>query len=348
MNTKKDTYSLPFFERYLSIWVILCIIAGIILGKIFPESTTYLSSIEIARVNIPVAILIWMMIFPMMVQIDFSSIIQAGKRPKGLTLTLIINWLVKPFTMAAISVLFIRHIFSSFISPDLANQYIAGAILLGAAPCTAMVFVWSYLTKGNPAYTLVQVAVNDLVILAAFIPIVGFLLGINGITIPYDTLLYSVIFFVVVPLTMGYIARIYLLKRKGSEWFEKVFLKILKPVTVIGLLLTLVILFAFQGEIILNNPFHILLIAIPLIFQTYFIFGLAYYWAKKWRISHDIASPAALIGASNFFELAVAVAISLFGLSSGAALATVVGVLTEVPVMLSLVAFSNRTRGWFI
>jgi len=339
---------LPVFERYLSVWVILCIVVGIIFGKVFPQIVAILSRMEVARVNIPVAALIWLMIYPMMVQIDFSSIVRVGKKPKGLIVTLVVNWLIKPFTMAIFAAIFLKYIFAGLISPALATEYIAGAILLGAAPCTAMVFVWSYLTKGNPAHTLVQVAVNDLVILIAFVPIVKFLLGVNQIIVPYDTLIYSTILFVVVPLTGGYVSRQLLIKYLGMPWFENVFLRILKPVTILGLLMTLILLFAFQGNIIINNPLHIFLIAIPLTIQTYFIFAIGYLWAKRWRIEHSIASPAAMIGASNFFELSVAVAITLFGLKSGAALATVVGVLTEVPIMLSLVNFSNRTRHWFV
>jgi len=347
MDKTNSRIKLPFFERYLSLWVIFCIITGVIIGKIFPAGVNFLSKLEISSVNIPVAILIWLMIYPMMVQIDFSSILKAGKKPKGLVVTLVVNWLIKPFSMAVFAAIFLKYIFAAFISPAQAKEYIAGAILLGAAPCTAMVFVWSYLTKGNPAYTLVQVAINDLVILVAFVPIVKFLLGVNQIVVPYDTLIYSTIFFVVVPLTAGYVSRAHLLKLKGREWFETVFLKTLKPVTIFGLLLTLVILFAFQGNIIIGNPLHILLIAVPLTIQTYFIFFIGYLWSRKWRLPHDIAAPAGMIGASNFFELSVAVAISLFGLKSGAALATVVGVLTEVPIMLSLVYFSNKTRHWF-
>lgn len=346
-DNNKSKAELPFFERYLSVWVVLCIIAGVLVGKIFPEGVNFLSKFEVARVNIPVAVLIWLMIYPMMVQIDFSSIVKAGKKPKGLFVTLVVNWLIKPFTMAVFAAIFFKYIFSAFIDPSLAKEYIAGAILLGAAPCTAMVFVWSYLTKGDPAYTLVQVAINDLIILIAFVPIVKFLLGVNEIFVPYDTLIYSVVLFVVVPLTGGYISRVQLLKRKGEEWFNRIFMKILKPITIIGLLLTLIILFAFQGNIILENPLHILLIAVPLSIQTYFIFVIGYFWARKWKVGHPIASPAAMIGASNFFELSVAVAISVFGLKSGAALVTVVGVLTEVPIMLSLVNFSNKTRHWF-
>jgi len=339
---------LPVFERYLSLWVILCIVVGIIFGKVFPQIITILSRMEVARVNIPIAILIWLMIYPMMAQIDFSSIVRVGKKPKGLIVTLVVNWLIKPFTMAIFAVIFLKYLFAAFITPALATEYIAGAILLGAAPCTAMVFVWSYLTKGNPAHTLVQVAVNDLVILIAFVPIVKFLLGVNRIIVPYDTLIFSTILFVVVPLTGGYISRQLLIKYMGIPWFENVYLRILKPVTIMGLLSTLILLFAFQGNIIIDNPLHIFLIAVPLTIQTYFIFAIGYLWAKKWQIEHAISSPAAMIGASNFFELAVAVAITLFGLKSGAALATVVGVLTEVPIMLTLVNFSNKTRHWFV
>jgi arsenite transporter len=347
MSDTNNAVKLPLFEKYLSFWVIFCIIAGVMIGRIFPAGVNFLGKFEVAQVNIPVAILIWLMIYPMMVQIDFSSIVRAGKKPKGLVVTLVVNWLIKPFSMAIFAALFFKYIFAAFIDPILAREYMAGAILLGAAPCTAMVFVWSYLTKGDPAYTLVQVAVNDLVILVAFVPIVKFLLGVNQITVPYETLIYSTILFVVIPLAGGYISRVYLLKVKGAHWFETVFLKALKPITIMGLLFTLIILFAFQGDIILKNPFHILLIAIPLTIQTYFIFFIGYWWSKKWRLAHTIASPAAMIGASNFFELSVAVAISLFGIKSGAALATVVGVLTEVPIMLSLVKFSNKTRHWF-
>ncbi|MGE5558307.1 MAG: ACR3 family arsenite efflux transporter [Bacillota bacterium] len=338
---------LPFFERYLTLWVALCIVAGMLIGKFFPAGVQFLSKMDVAQVNIPVAVLIWLMIYPMMLQIDFGSILKVGKQPKGLVVTLVVNWMIKPFTMAFFAFIFLKYIFAAFIDPALAKEYIAGSILLGAAPCTAMVFVWSYLTKGDPAHTLVQVAINDLVILVAFVPIVKFLLGVNRIVVPYDTLIYSVILFVVIPLTLGYFSRIQLIKRKGQDWFENVFLKIFKPITVIGLLLTLVILFAFQGRIILENPFDILLIAVPLAIQTYFIFTIGYAWSYFWKLTHRIASPASMIGASNFFELSVAVAISLFGLKSGAALATVVGVLTEVPIMLSLVWFANNTRKWF-
>ncbi|WP_412469846.1 MULTISPECIES: ACR3 family arsenite efflux transporter [unclassified Halobacteriovorax] len=333
-----------FFERYLSIWVTICIVAGIILGKVLGPSISILSEMNIATVNIPVAILVWLMIFPMMVQIDFNSIADVGKNPKGLSLTLIINWLIKPFTMAFFAWLFFSKIYAAYLSPELAQEYIAGAILLGAAPCTAMVFVWSYLTKGDPEYTLVQVAINDLILLVAFIPIVQFLLGVTSISIPYDTLISSVVIFVVIPLLAGYIANKVLIKKFGMKWFNEVFMARLKPISIVALLTTLVLLFAFQGEKILANPLHILLIAIPLTIQTYFIFFVSWAIGRKMCLPHNILSPGSMIGASNFFELAVAVAIALFGLNSGAALTTVVGVLIEVPVMLSLVKIANKWR----
>ncbi len=332
------------FERYLSLWVALCIIGGINLGKFLGSSITILSDMNIATVNIPVAILVWLMIFPMMVQIDFSSIKDVGKNPKGLGLTLVVNWLIKPFSMALFAWIFFDKLYSAYLTPELAKEYIAGAILLGAAPCTAMVFVWSYLTKGDPEYTLVQVAINDLILLIAFIPIVKFLLGVTNIAIPYDTLISSVLIFVVIPLAVGYLINKSLIKMRGKEWFTSVFLVKLKPVSIVALLSTLVLLFAFQGERILDNPIHIFLIAIPLTIQTYFIFFLSWIMGKRLNLPHCIISPASMIGASNFFELAVAIAIALFGLNSGAALATVVGVLIEVPVMLSLVKISNKWR----
>ena len=338
---------LGFFERYLSLWVALCIVVGVLLGRFIPAFPNTLSRWEYAQVSIPVAILIWAMIYPMMVQIDFGSILATGKRPKGLTVTLVTNWLIKPFTMFFFSWFFLRIVFGNIIPAELGQQYVAGAILLGAAPCTAMVFVWSYLSDGDPAYTLVQVAVNNLVLVVAYAPLVMFLLGLTEIVVPYDTILLSVVLYIVIPLLGGYLSRRYLIRTRGEEWFEEVFLSKLSNVTVIGLLLTLIILFSFQGDVIVNNPFHIVLIAIPLIIQTFFIFTIAYGWAKLWKIEHSVAAPAAMIGASNFFELAVATAIALFGLASGAALATVVGVLVEVPVMLSLVAIANRTRHWF-
>ncbi|MGL5683865.1 MAG: ACR3 family arsenite efflux transporter [Marinifilaceae bacterium] len=338
---------ISFFERYLTVWVALCIIVGICIGQFFPSIPGTLSRFEYANVSIPVALLIWLMIYPMMLKIDFQSIKNVGKRPKGILITCVTNWLIKPFTMFGIAWVFFHFVFKSLIPASLADEYLAGAVLLGAAPCTAMVFVWSYLTKGDAAYTLVQVAINDLIILIAFAPIVAFLLGIGGIEIPWDTLLLSVILFVVIPLTAGIITRISVVKRKGIEYFNNVFVKKFNNLTIGGLLLTLIILFSFQGETILNNPLHILLIAVPLILQTVLIFFIAYGWCKAAMLPHNVAAPAAMIGASNFFELAVAVAISLFGLHSGAALATVVGVLVEVPVMLMLVRIANRTYQWF-
>ena len=333
-----------FFERYLTVWVGLCIIVGIVLGQFLGSSITVLSDMNISTVNIPVAILVWLMIYPMMVQIDFSSIARVGSNPRGLALTLTINWLIKPFTMAFFAWIFFDKLYAAYLSPDLAKEYIAGAILLGAAPCTAMVFVWSYLTDGDPGYTLVQVAVNDLVLLIAFIPIVKFLLGVSNIEIPFDALLSSVVIFVVIPLAAGYLSNRILIKTKGEQWFKTVFLPMLKPVSIVALLSTLVLLFAFQGEKILASPKDIFLIAIPLTIQTYLIFFIAWYLGRKMKLPHCICSPASMIGASNFFELAVAVAIALFGLNSGAALVTVVGVLIEVPVMLSLVKLSNRWK----
>jgi arsenite transporter len=336
--------TIGFFEKYLTIWVALGIVAGIGLGIIAGDSIHIISSLEIARVNIPVAILIWLMIYPMMLQIDFTSIRKIGKKPRGIVWTVIINWLIKPFTMAFFAWIFFSKLYSAWIDPALAGEYIAGAIILGAAPCTAMVFVWSYLSDGDPNYTLVQVSVNDLIILVAFIPIVGLLLGITDVVIPYDTLVASVLIFVVVPLVAGVITQRMLLKSKGKAWFKDVFLPKLKPVSIVALLVTLVLLFAFQGQNIISNPLIILLAAVPLVIQTYFIFFLAWYGGKKLKLNYQVCAPAALIGASNFFELAVAVAIALFGLQSPAALVTVVGVLVEVPVMLSLVAFAKKQK----
>jgi ACR3 family arsenite transporter len=336
-----------FFEKYLTIWVILCIIAGIAIGKWIPAIPRTLIRFEYANVSIPVAILIWLMIYPMMLKVDFQSVKNVGKRPKGIIITCVTNWLIKPFTMFGIAYLFFYLIFKAWIPAELAGEYLAGAVLLGAAPCTAMVFVWSYLTKGDAAYTLVQVAVNDLIILVAYAPIVAFLLGIGGISIPWNTLLLSVILFVVIPLSAGITTRMMVTRRKGADYFNNVFAHKFDNYTTAGLLLTLIILFSFQGNTILNNPLHIILIAVPLILQTFLIFFLAYGWSKLWRLPHSIAAPAGMIGASNFFELAVATAISLFGLQSGAALVTVVGVLVEVPVMLTLVKIANDTRKWF-
>ncbi len=342
--TDKPKKTIGFFEKYLTLWVALGILAGIGLGYIFGDSIEVISSLEFAKVNIPVAVLIWLMIYPMMLQIDFSSIKNVGKKPRGVVWTLIINWAIKPFSMAFFAWLFFSKIYAAWIDPALAGEYIAGAIILGAAPCTAMVFVWSYLSDGDPNYTLVQVSVNDLIILVAFVPIVGLLLGITNINIPYDTLVASVIIFVVVPLVAGVITQRLMIRRRGEEWFKKVFLPKLKPVSIIALLVTLVLLFAFQGQNILNNPFIILLAAVPLVIQTYFIFFIAWFGGRKLKLPHPVCAPAAMIGASNFFELAVAVAIALFGLNSPAALVTVVGVLVEVPVMLSLVALANKWK----
>ena len=328
---EKEKKGIGFFERYLTVWVAICIVVGIAIGQWFPAIPETLGKFEYANVSIPVAILIWLMIYPMMMKVDFQSIKNVGKKPKGVFITCIVNWLIKPFTMFGIAWIFFFVIFKQWIPEALAGEYLAGAVLLGAAPCTAMVFVWSYLTKGDAAYTLVQVAVNDLLILVTFAPIVAFLLGVGGITIPWDTLTLSVILFVVIPLAGGVITRRTVISKKGEDYFNNVFIKKFDNATIIGLLLTLIILFSFQGETILVNPLHILLIAVPLIIQTFFIFLLAYGWSKASGLPHNVAAPAGMIGASNFFELAVAVAISLFGIQSGAALATVVGVLVEVP-----------------
>ncbi len=334
------------FERWLSLWVALAIGAGLISGNLFPGLFGVLASMEIASVNLPVAVLIWAMVYPMMVGVDFGALRQIGEKPKGLIVTLAVNWLIKPFTMAALGVLFFNHVFAGLIPADDAQAYLAGVILLGAAPCTAMVFVWSNLTRGDPTYTLVQVSVNDVVMVFAFAPIVAFLLGVTDIVVPWDTLLLSVGLYVMLPLLAGYLTRRKLVQQGGGSAVDT-FKARVQPFSVFGLLVTVVLLFGFQGQVILDNPFVIALIAVPLLIQTYGIFFLAYGAARAWRIPFNIAAPCALIGTSNFFELAVAVAISLFGLGSGAALATVVGVLVEVPVMLSLVAFANRTRHWF-
>jgi ACR3 family arsenite transporter len=344
---ESDAGGLPLFEKYLSVWVAICIVLGVVLGRLLPVFPQTLSQFEYAHVSIPVAVLIWLMIYPMMMKIDFGSVLKAGKKPKGLLITWIGNWLIKPFTMYLISIVFLTMVFAPLIPASLATEYLAGAILLGAAPCTAMVFVWSYLSGGDANYTLIQVATNDLIILFAFAPIVGFLLGVSNIPVPYDTLVLSVVLYIVIPLAAGYLTRRYLTRKKGALWLENTFFPKMRSITILGLLLTLVILFSFQGNVILNNPIHILLIAVPLAIQTFLIFGICYSWAKLWRVEYSIAAPAALIGASNFFELAVAVAVSLFGLSSGAALATVVGVLEEVPIMLLLVKICIRTRHMF-
>jgi len=335
------------FERLLSLWVALAIVIGVLLGQFAPAVPDALSRFEYAQVSIPVAILIWAMIFPMMAQIDFTAILGVRREPKGLIITTTVNWLIKPFSMFAIAWFFLTVVFQPLIPEDLASQYLAGAILLGAAPCTAMVFVWSYLTRGDAAYTLVQVSLNDLIMLFAFAPIVVFLLDVSNIQVPWDTVALSVLLYIVIPLAAGVVTRRTLIARHGSEWYDNVFLKRIGPITPAGLILTLVLLFAFQGEVILQAPLHIVLIAVPLIIQTFFIFFIAYGWAKAWKVPHRVAAPGAMIGASNFFELAVAAAISLFGLQSGAALATVVGVLVEVPLMLALVRIANNTRHHF-
>jgi ACR3 family arsenite transporter len=336
-----------FFERYLSVWVGISIVVGVLLGSIIPDSFALVASLEYAHVNLVVAVLIWLMVYPMMVQIDFSSIKDVGKKPKGLVLTLIINWLIKPFTMAALGWLFFKGFFADWVDPQSANEYIAGMILLGVAPCTAMVFIWSQMTKGDANYTLVQVSINDIIMIFAFAPLTALLLGVSDIQVPWNTLLISVLLYVLLPLVAGALTRYLLNKKTQQQKSVDDFVTTLKPWSIVGLLGTVVLLFGFQAQTILNEPQIILLIAIPLIIQTYGIFAIAYFFAKRLRLPHNIAGPASMIGTSNFFELAVAVAISLFGLHSGAALATVVGVLVEVPVMLSLVYFVNKTQHWF-
>ena len=347
MSKTKLTANIGFFSKYLTIWVALCMVIGVLIGRFLPVIPNFFDRFEYANVSIPTAILIWVMIYPMMMKVDFQSVKNVRKNPKGLYVTWITNWLIKPFTMFGLAVFFFYVIFRGLIPADLAKQYLAGAVLLGAAPCTAMVFVWSQLTKGNPAYTVVQVATNDLIILIAFIPIVKFLLGVSDVSVPWDTLVLSVVLFVVIPLAGGAITRILMVKKRGLDYFEQRFLPRFDHVTTVGLLLMLVLLFSFQGEVILANPLHIVLIAVPLTIQTFLIFFVAYLPAKLLKLPHDIAAPAGMIGASNFFELAVAVAIALFGMESPAALATTVGVLTEVPIMLMLVKIANRTKGWF-
>ncbi len=343
----ESTSGISFFEKYLTWWVALCMVVGVLIGKFVPAFPAFLARFEYANVSIPIAILIWLMIYPMMMKVDFASIRSVGKNPKGLFVTWVVNWLIKPFTMFGIAAFFFYVVFKPWITPDRAKDYLAGAVLLGAAPCTAMVFVWSHLTRGNAAYTVVQVATNDLIILVAFTPIVAFLLGIGGISIPWMTLIISVILFVVVPLAGGVLTRTLILRSKGEEYFQNSFLPKFNNITIAGLLLTLVVIFSFQGEVILNNPLHIFLIAVPLILQTVLIFFLAYGVCYKLHCRHDIAAPAGMIGASNFFELSVAVAITLFGAASPVVLATIVGVLVEVPVMLALVRYANKTKAAF-
>lgn len=344
-NEKKENIS--FFQKYLTLWVFICMIIGVLISKFLPIIPNTLNKFEYANVSIPIAVLIWLMIYPMMMSVDFQSIKNVTKNPNGIFLTWVVNWLIKPFTMFFISSFFFYTILNNIIPEDLAKEYLTGAVLLGAAPCTAMVFVWSALTKGNPSYTVVQVATNDLIILIAFVPIVKFLLGISNVTVPWDTLFLSVVLFVLIPLIAGIATRVYVCTKKGTEYFNNIFVHKFDNITVIGLLLTLILLFSFQGNIILSNPLHIILIAIPLILQTFLIFFIAYIAAYLLKLPHNIASPAAMIGASNFFELAVAVAVSLFGVNSGAALATIVGVLVEVPVMLTLVKIANATKNKF-
>jgi len=342
---------MSLFERYLSVWVGLAILAGLALGTLMPGVFGFLASLEFGSVNFVVAVLIWFMVYPMMVAVDFGSLRRVHERPKGLIITLVINWLVKPFTMAALGVLFFHYVFAPFIEPQNAGQYIAGMILLGAAPCTAMVFVWSQMTRGDPNYTLVQVSLNDVIMIFAFAPIVALLLGVTDLSVPWETLLLSVVLYVVIPLAAGVATRRALAGDAGGPALAEAavarFTARIKPLSITGLLATVVLLFGFQGEVILSQPLLIMLIAIPLLIQSYGIFAITYWAAKAWRVPHNVAAPCALIGTSNFFELAVAVAIGLFGLNSGAALVTVVGVLVEVPVMLSLVWFANRTTRWF-
>ena len=344
---EKRSAGISVFQKYLTVWVILCMIVGVLIGKFVPQIPEFLGKFEYARISIPMAILIWLMIYPMMMKVDFKSVKNVGKNPKGLFVTWVVNWLIKPFSMYGIASLFFMVVFKTFITPELATEYLAGAVLLGAAPCTAMVFVWSTLTKGDPAYTVVQVATNDLIILAAFVPIVKLLLGVSNVEVPMTTLFLSVVLFVVIPLAAGILTRVIVTKNKGAEYFENTFVKKFDGITTIGLLLTLILIFAFQGNVILENPLHIVLIAVPLILQTLIIFAIAYTACKLLKLPHNIAAPAGMIGASNFFELAVAVAVALFGTASPAALATTVGVLTEVPVMLFLVSIANKTSGWF-
>ncbi len=341
---------LAFFERYLTVWVFLCMVVGVAFGKIAPGITADLSQLEFVQgshVNAPIAVLIWLMIYPMMLKVDFTALGGIAKKPKGLAVTLLVNWLVKPFSMAFLGWLFMAHVFRPWISPELAKEYTAGLIILAAAPCTAMVFVWSYLTDGDPVYTLVQVAVNDLIMLVAFAPIVMFLCGVANVVVPSKVLITSVVVFIVIPLAAGWLTRTGLLKSHGQDWFEKKFLPKFQPVTIGALLLTLVLIFAFQAENLTTRWLAVALLAVPIIIQVYFNSTLAYLLMRKLRVPHNIASPGALIGASNFFELAVAVAITLFGAGSGAALATVVGVLVAVPVMLSVCKICNQSRGWY-
>ncbi len=345
--SKKQTSGISFFEKYLTIWVALCMAAGILIGKFLPEIPSFLEKLEYAQQSIPIAILIWIMIYPMMMKIDFQAIKNVRKNPQGLIISSVTSWLIKPFLMFGLATLFFNVVFKAFIPAGLAQNYVTGAVLLGAAPCTAMVFVWSNLTKGDPAHTLVQVSINDLLILVLFVPIVSFLLGINHIAIPWDTLIFSIILFVVIPLVAGILTRTLVIRQKGEDYFNQRFVSKFDNITTVGLLLTLIIIFSFQGDIILENPFHVLLIAVPLALQNVITSAFAYVMCKIFKQPHTIAAPASLIGASDFFELSVAVAITIFGANSPVVLVTTVGVLTEVPVMLILVRFINKTRHWF-
>lgn len=347
----REVKKMNIFERYLTVWVAVCMVTGVVLGNVFPGLTAALSALEFAEgshVNVPIVVLIWLMIFPMMLKIDFASILQVGKNPRGLFITLFVNWMVKPFSMFLLGMLFFKGIFAQWITPDQADQFMAGVIILAAAPCTAMVFVWSYLTDGDPAYTLVQVAVNDLLMLVLFVPIVGLLLGVTGVPVNYKTLVLSVVLFVVLPLVVAYTVRRILISSHGLEWFTNRFVAFFQPVTIMALLITLVTIFAFQAENITEKAFFVVLIAIPILIQVYFNSGLVYGLMLFFKVPHNVASPGALIGASNFFELAVATAIALYGPGSGAALATVVGVLVEVPVMLTVCNICNKTGHWFL
>jgi arsenite transporter len=341
---------LAFFERYLTLWVFLCMLAGVALGKLAPGLTDALSRFEFgqgSQVNVPIGVLLWLMIYPMMLKVDFTALGGIARKPKGLAVTLFVNWLVKPFSMALLAWIFMQHVFAAWIEPEIAKNYTAGLIILAAAPCTAMVFVWSYLTDGDPAYTLVQVAVNDLIMLVAFAPIVMFLCGVAHVVVPAKVLITSVVVFIVIPLAAGWLTRATLLKSHGKDWFENNFLPKFHPVMIGALLLTLVLIFAFQSKNLTTRWFAVLLIAVPIVIQVYFNSGLTYLLMRRLRVEHNVAAPGSLIGASNFFELAVAVAITLFGADSPAALATVVGVLVEVPVMLSVCRVCNRSRGWY-
>lgn len=346
MNKTKSK-GIGFFEKYLTLWVLLCMAMGILIGRYLPGVPAFLGRFEYAQISIPIAILIWIMIYPMMMKIDFRSLKNVRNNPQGLVISTATSWLIKPFLMFGLASLFFYPVFSSLIPADLAQSYVAGAVLLGAAPCTAMVFVWSNLTKGDPAHTLVQVAVNDLIILVAFVPIVSFLLGVNNMFVPWDTLAVSIVLFVVIPLAGGVLTRILIVKRRGLDYFKQRFVPKFDKITTAGLLLTLIIIFTFQGEAIVHNPAHVALIAVPLILQNIITAAFAYVMCRVFRQPHNVAAPAALIGASDFFELSVAVAIALYGPTSPVVLVCTVGVLTEVPVMLLLVQVVNRTKGWF-